>query len=447
MAEIYKNPAEYAAALTKRNKAGQQQPYVPPGHGDESGEYRDNAYGGGVDEEVIDDNDKVEVQPKEQENNDIQPSNESNDNISVSGDESSKSSSFESYVNENHKDTDFGKDLIRNYNLGNDDSKMLVDTMCNLSGVRVTKTNGIANYSGTVNLAIGDIRERDVNYSCHADGGVFYHEFHHCFDERLAHNIVDPKTGEVLFEGLVTDEDRTHVLQGQQEKTSLSGISFVTTHQLTWNLSTGKVLSNGKTLYETIQAECKDMSKKGIWQQLMDDYKEETEGQVLAKYPDWKEKTSQYNQLREQFRDEARKLYPVNWEDPNYNEQFRKRDEYLKQKIEEQLPNYDNYIKEVRNYRSGLERDAIKSWISISDMYGIYKKIPHGFCGGHAGNYSKRLPGAIALEFLAEYGSARSRNDKFAEKEIAIMQKYMPESSKMCDELRDLMIKAVKERK
>lgn len=31
---------------TKRNKAGYQQPYVEKGHGDDSGEYRDNGYGG-----------------------------------------------------------------------------------------------------------------------------------------------------------------------------------------------------------------------------------------------------------------------------------------------------------------------------------------------------------------------------------------------------------------
>lgn len=30
---------------TKRNKAGNMQPYVPAGYGDESGEYRENAYG------------------------------------------------------------------------------------------------------------------------------------------------------------------------------------------------------------------------------------------------------------------------------------------------------------------------------------------------------------------------------------------------------------------
>ena len=34
---------------TKRNKAGYQQPYVEKGHGDESGEYRDNGYGGNND--------------------------------------------------------------------------------------------------------------------------------------------------------------------------------------------------------------------------------------------------------------------------------------------------------------------------------------------------------------------------------------------------------------
>ena len=34
------------AGPTKRNHAGNQQPYVPAGNGDESGEYRDNVYGG-----------------------------------------------------------------------------------------------------------------------------------------------------------------------------------------------------------------------------------------------------------------------------------------------------------------------------------------------------------------------------------------------------------------
>ena len=41
-----KNVDSIVSALTKRNRAGNQQPYVPPGNGDESGEYRDNGFGG-----------------------------------------------------------------------------------------------------------------------------------------------------------------------------------------------------------------------------------------------------------------------------------------------------------------------------------------------------------------------------------------------------------------
>lgn len=44
MAQVFKTGTALSSALTKRNRAGQQQPYVPSGHGDESGEYRDNAY-------------------------------------------------------------------------------------------------------------------------------------------------------------------------------------------------------------------------------------------------------------------------------------------------------------------------------------------------------------------------------------------------------------------
>lgn len=41
-----KSPLELSNQFTKRNYGGHQQPYVPAGNGDESGEYRDNSYGG-----------------------------------------------------------------------------------------------------------------------------------------------------------------------------------------------------------------------------------------------------------------------------------------------------------------------------------------------------------------------------------------------------------------
>ena len=247
-----KSPLELAAQFTKRNYGGQQQPYVPAGNGDESGEYRDNSYGGGVEVEEETSNSHVENQEQTKDN----------DNISLKEDDTVKGLSFENYVKENIKDTEFGERLISNYNVGSDEAKSLVNFATQEVGVKILKINGIACYSGAVELAMGDVKEQG-KYSSYGEGEVFYHEFFHCFDHILANNY----EGKTNFVSLLTDEDRRHVIQNNK--------SFLNQLMLTRNLCTGKVLSNGKTLYETIQDECKKMKKEGVWSQLLSDYKNE----------------------------------------------------------------------------------------------------------------------------------------------------------------------------
>ncbi len=82
---------------------------------------------------------------------------------------------------------------------------------------------------------------------------------------------------------------------------------------------------------------------------------------------------------------------------------------------------------------------TLRKYSNLSDMYGIYKKIPYGFGAGHQGNYAKRNKGAIANEFFAEFNSSRARSDEIAKRQMELYEKYMPESTKMAKELFGLM--------
>ena len=44
-------------------------------------------------------------------------------------------------------------------------------------------------------------------------------------------------------------------------------------------------------------------------------------------------------------------------------------------------------------------------------------------------------------EFIAEYGSAKARKTQTAQKELDLFNKYMPQSSRACEELQDLISK------
>ena len=150
--------------------------------------------------------------------------------------------------------------------------------------------------------------------------------------------------------------------------------------------------------------------------------------------------------LQNEIEQEARAKYPYNWnasrEQFNANEDARQK--YIKQRYAE--TNFEELYKKSNenNFEATMiEHNVLKKYSNLSDMYGIYKKVPYGFGSGHSGSYAKNK-GALAHEFFAEFNSTTARSDDIAKAQMELYEKYLPESTKMAKELFDLMDKAWK---
>lgn len=421
---------------TKPNRAGQQQNYVPQGNGDASGEYADHASGSNIHftnfKKPDETPEKVEVEVKEEKK--------------VEKVDPAQHEDLNNYLLKSHGNgselNEFGKAIKDNFDVGTDDAKSLVNNAVK-NGVQIHYATGISNYSGAVNLSgISKFGE----YSSKHKGDTFYHEFWHCFDNIYAKGTVD-KDKNPTITSLLTEEDKKHVLENTKVKSNSWWNFDATPFLLQNNLSTCKVLSNGKTMLETLKAECHALSlgeKKGkmSWHKMISDYNQEVESEVEKMFPNYKEKLAAYHKAEQQYKDEALKLYP-SWKNGGSvydSSAWDKRKEYIDQKMKES--GFENFIDEsikVDVARNKIRTKLGRAWMSMSDMYGIHKKVPYGFCGGHKGNYSTDLKGAIALEFMAEYGSARSLGEN-GKRTLALFQKYFPETSKMCEELQNMVL-------
>lgn len=421
---------------TKPNRSGEQQNYVPPGNGDASGEYANNESGSNIHFKNFknpDDNNNSKNKftnfKKVSSNNDegveIKPSND-------------KQTNFEDFVKNNFvskdgKLNDFGSNLTDSFNTGTDDAKNLINVAIG-SGVKIKKIKGNSCYSGVVEL--NAYQGSDSGF--HRKGETLYHEFWHCFDNIYAAGTADNK-----INSLLTEEDRAHVAaSGGKYFGDLLNKAIMLN-----DLSSSKVLSNGKTLFETWKDECRRRTlnrKNGEgWEKITSDYKKELDDELLKKYPDYFEIKTQLIDLRNKISDDAKKKFPLpqNGDVALINQRYNNINKYVED--EKHKPEYvelEAKWKSMMEERDLIERRTRNNWAPISDAYGIYNKVSYGFCGGHAGNYGSRLIGAGAKEFMAEYGSARSRNDEGAKQQLEKLKKYFPETSKMCEELQDMII-------
>lgn len=406
----------------KKNKAGQDQNYVPAGNGDASGEYADNETGSNrnfANFKAPDNNEEIVEEVKK--------------------DEKKYYENFDSMVNWGFEDNySFGEHLRKTFDTGTDEAKELVDNAIG-NGVNVVKSEGTNAFYSTdgavVNLRYTDVGETG-KYSSHVKGDTFYHEFWHCLDNIHA-------SGLNYINKLVDENDLKHVVESLKSSRGLT--SYIKAHQLSRFLSTGKVLSNGKTLYETLKGECRKLStrKDGFssWDRILEEYRNIVENTVDEKYPNWRELENR----RRIIEGEVRRTLIDNGYSVFSEEYHNKRNELLNSNTE--YIELKDKFNEKTNYSIEVENDLRKSgWMSISDMYGIYKKVAYGFCGGHKGSYSNNLPGAIALEFMAEFGSAKSRSDKYAKNELELFKKYFPETSKAGEELYNMVVNNFKNR-
>ena len=421
---------------TKPNKAGQQQNYVPQGNGDASGEYADNASGSNIHFTNFKKPDEVKTEKVD-----------TDQEIQIEKTDKPSHTDFNGYLLSKHGDgtnlNDFGKALKDNFDVGNDDAKSLVNSAIK-NGVTIHHAKGISNYSGAVNLS------NISHFGAYSKdkGDTFYHEFWHCFDNIYAKGQVDA-FGKPTLSGLITEEDIKHLSEtAKSKKTKLYGFSIESFAHLTYmrdNLSTCKVLSNGKTMFETWKNECHKMTlgnkKEGAmsWHQLIKDYEKDIDDEIDKQFPNFKENQKKYANFKQEIEQQAQKLFPT-WTSANTfdNSAWDKRKDYVKKKlIEGGYGELEEEKEKVDIAKGKIKNQKNKEWLNMSDAYGIYNKVSYGFCGGHAGNYGGKLEGAGALEFMAEYGAAKAIGN---EKQLSLFQKYFPETSKMCEELQNMIL-------
>lgn len=422
---------------TKPNRAGDQQNYVPQGNGDASGEYADNESGS---------NTHFKNFKKPDDNNNsknkftnfkkVLSGNDEGIEIKPSDD---KQTNFEDFVKNNFAAKDgklnaFGSNLTDSFNTGTDDAKNLINVAIG-SGVKIRNTKGTSCYSGVVEL--NTYQGGDSGF--YRKGEILYHEFWHCFDNIYAAGIVNDK-----IKSLLTEEDRAHIAASGGKYFS----DLINKGIMLQDLSTSKVLSNGKTLFETWKDECRRRTlnrKNGEgWEKITSDYKKELDDELLKKHPDYFEIKTQLMDLRNKILEDGRKKFPLpqNGDITLLTQRSNNISKYVEdEKHKPEFVELEAKYKAMMEERDLIERKSRNYWAPISDAYGIYNKVSYGFCGGHAGNYGSKLIGAGAKEFMAEYGSARSRSDEGAKQQLEKLKKYFPETSKMCEELQDIIIK------
>lgn len=401
----------------KLGKGGHgQQNYVPAGYGEASGTYGDNPTGSNkfVKFEKPDNgvSGEIEVKPSE-------------------GNSNNTFNNFNEYVdNKFSQDKDFGNGLKQSFNAGNKEQQDKLNYFVGKDIIKIERTKESSNYNGAVNLNKSQIIHRGALSK--DEGETLYHEYGHAYDEFFARGFVD-KQGNVILEGLVTEEDKS-VLRQRYNVYDLVALKD--------NLSTGKILSNGKTLYETMQEEFRQMTKNKVWDKIIQDFHEEEKKEVLKDYPDYYDfnkktqdiKNDAINQvaeivIRKDFDDFGKYLEAKN---KHLDDILSKNKEYLKM---------EKYVNDARFGIVKAEHNALVKFANLSDLYGIYKGIPYGFGSGHVGNYGKKIKGAMALEFFAEFNSSSARGKQ---EELDLYNKYMPNSAKAMKELVEIMDNAWK---
>lgn len=408
----------------KMNSAGQMQNYVPKGNGDASGEYGDNATGSNIHYKA----EGGETINKTQGGG--KPSTPKTQDTPTSSDGKKENNNFKNYISEKFKDDEFGKNLDYHFESGNDFGKAAVNYAIS-KGAQISISNLGFCYceGGDVAFIKQRLTTEENEYSCKARGETFYHEFWHSIDYLSSAELID-------------DEDKKYVLDNTKGEGFLK---MIYANRNLSGVSTGKKLSNGKTLYETLKDEChrialnRKKQKGTTWDNIKEDYKNEKEKKLNEKYPELEQKRRLKEDLANQIEERAKEMAKENGS--------RMWMRYYIQLIENDAE-YNNLSKEINSmekYGHKIETEMMKSWMSISDIYGMYNKVGFGFCGGHESSYTtKRGKEVMAREFIAEFGSAFSRKDEFAKKEMELFNKYFPETSKMCNELVNMILKHTK---
>lgn len=429
---------------TKNNRAGQQQPYVPSGNGDESGEYRDNAYGGeSLDKEQpssikTQPKDKplgVKVEAKEDSKKDISTIKSSYDGKGRQNlaDELSRRmgrSSNKQFVLDQIKDADDEySGIIADYYKANEDVSLKFGKNLNSHYQVKVSSNW---YTGTTSVDRSVFVGQGVFYQgeYYSKGGVFFHESGHALDDTFvkdghrgnwSYDFISEKHGvplrEMIYkeikenlndEKLVALENEIATERKRLEETS-------------WKPEEQKELDDIKAkLNESFQALQNDEHNKKLIERnnnLLNDIADLRKRWISASneevYRELMSKRELYSKYSEELADYQSLFYIAKY--PNF-EQLRQR------KSELEDAKYSSH--ERVNGPLGRKYGDISDMIQASR----YRNLK-GIGMGHTINYWTNS--TRGKEAFAEIMSAKATNPESLE----ILKRYIPKSIEIFDEI------------
>lgn len=390
---------------TKVNRAGNQQPYVPAGNGDASGEYADSAYGN-VHHKAPEDThenkgENIVITQKPKTENKESKDNKEHSNISE-------------YLNTHSVMSKEAKQRAeKDIALGKEESQKILYNALKKGNYTFSsgKSSYYRNADGNVSLS-----KADMESELREEGEVFWHENGHLID------YSDSK-----FEFGTPSSSQTYSVKYRSKE-------------------------DGKTLFESVYEEGQKFAKdKNILEEI---YKDKDEiykkyelklGFDQEEYDKITQKAQEFSELVE--KDERvvkarQELNNVSFSD--YENFSKKRDNFynIVNEVRNEVENSDEFKSATSRqselmtlkYRAKFEaqKEYVKKYSSLSDMLDAATKGRRNLeAGSHGSRYWKGSQYAQAHEFFAEAFSAYSRDAE----EYKIMKKYFPRTTEIFEEI------------
>lgn len=367
---------------TKPNRSGEQQNYVPPGNGDASGEYGDNATGS-----------NIHYQSKGEETKPIKVD-----------------------IKQEPPKNDKPKDIVKN----KQDNAEYVKNNSTIKGKTLKTLNEIINKADDECVDLLNKAYSKQKYSFSIGSGVYrsYYKQLKCDKSDFVENGRGfGKVGSVWF------HENGHLLDNSYSE-----------NYKEW-ASTSFKDEKGNTLYDYLQEELKDLMSKENYIEEFTKLKTKYKEEKISKQEE--EELEKLKQMRREVNtDEAYKKDIELLKTHGYSTQYLSEknkiyEENYKQGMGEE--NYNRY-KELENKLS----DAIKYSNSqyytdvspISDV--LSSKINMGLGVGHPLSYYRKTPKFLAIEFFANMFSAKSVGSNSA---IELTKKHFPKSCAMFEKI------------
>lgn len=401
---------------TKRNKAGNQQNYVPKGNGDASGEYGDNATGSnkhfttfakGGGENKVDNADKK-----------------------FNGAKETPSVENDVKIEEGVKETTDVK--------GIDGNKNYVKTHSTYKGEQLKQLHEIIDKGDKDCITLLNNAYGRTNYSFSTGSGEFSPLGRH-----LKCDKSDMLGTTSRIKGSIWYHENGHLLNwsiqkdGEPQTVKAYGFSMKIRKQVP--ISSWFKDENDKSLNDYCKEEIKELYKSGKIKEIMNK-KEEFFNEELNKlgfdkeyYDEYDKKiktlseqrSNELNQIRYDYFDKKMTLMERAKKEAEVGNKYSSEIDKL---TRDEKYNQNSSIK--TKARMNASKRMFDTYSTISDCYSSLGNS-YGFAGGHSANYYKQRPDGIGDEFFANVFSARNVNKD----EIEEIKKYMPKSYAMFEKI------------